>query len=212
MFKSIIKFFQIFFKKKDENEQGVVCELENGPSRPRGVIIDSIDYDEYEEPEIINHDGEKTLFILDDIPDSLTLYRIDFSNIKRRFKKNVDKDFKIVKCVGATAGFKAHKFINVEHNKIDYAILDITLGYIKKLNNGEYLEFDGVDIAIDILEDNPDAKILFSTAHTLNKRNPTMKYYFEKFENNTGKKIEDHYLHKNSERVTPIKGLLYGGS
>lgn len=204
------KLLNLFKKPKEKDEMNSECDIDGGPARPRIDIINSIDYEEYDELVTVNENNDKVLFILDDIPDSLTLYKIDFNNIKRRYGLDIENDFAIVRCVGATAGFKAHKHIVVNNNKIDYAILDITLGYIKKLNNGEYLEFDGVDIAIDILNANPDAKILFSTAHTLNKRNPTMQYYFGKFERLTGKKIEEFYLHKNSNRVEPIKNMLYG--
>jgi len=207
MVKKIIDYVKtlIVDKKSLENKTNI-----EAPTHTRKEIIDSLDYDKYNAPEITCGTPGTNIFILDDIPDSLTLYDIDFSTIKRQYKKNVCNDFQVINCVGSTAGFKAHKFIAIEKNKIDYAILDITLGYLVRLDNGEYIEFDGIDIAIDILGVNPDAKIRFSTAHTLNKRNPTMEYYHNKFTKLTGKKLQNYYFNKNDNRAEKIYQFLYG--
>ena len=53
-------------------------------------------------------------------------------------------------------------------------------------------------------------KFLFLTAHTLNRRNPVLSNYFEKFEESTGKSIEDFYLNKNVDRFNKLYELLYG--
>lgn len=170
-----------------------------------------IDYSKYDDVDTLNSDtkAETVLFIMDDIIDSLTLYNIDLDRVDRNFDKNTRADYKIVTAMGRTAGFKARKYI-YSGGRVDYGILDITLGYVIKLENGEHLEIDGIDIAIDLIEHNPNIKFVFSTAHTLNRRNPDMKYYFNKFELATGRNIEDHYMNKNSSRYKTIHTLLYG--
>ncbi|MGE3593804.1 MAG: hypothetical protein AB7G52_15100 [Arcobacter sp.] len=207
--RDIINKSNSVFKKDSENRIKCCHDGINVISRTRDEIMESMDYSTYKDPVIINKDNDKTLLILDDINVSMALYESDFNRIKRTYSKDIKNDFKVVNVIGTTAGFMAHKYIVVNNNKIDYAILDITLGYIVKLNNGEYLEFDGIDIAIDILKSNQGAKFLFSTAHTLNRRNPTMEYYFSKFETATGLNIEDYYLNKNTDRAEKIYHMLY---
>lgn len=142
------------------------------------------------------------LLILDDIPETISLYSTDFRNINRLYNYNVEEEFNTVKCLGVKAGLTAHKYLELEDGYVDYAILDITLGYIIKFKNGDFEEFDGIDIAIKILEKNPKAKIIFSTAHTMNRRNPDIIRYINKFESATGKDINNYYINKNSDRVT----------
>ena len=155
-------------------------------------------------------DKNITILILDDIPESITLYNSDFLRIGKRYNKNILEDLKIVYTIGRPAGYIAYKYIIEYPNTINYAILDITLGYIIKLEDGEYIELDGIDIAIYLLRHNTNIKFLFSTAHTLNRRNPTMEYYFKKFESETGLNIEDYYLNKNSDRAEKIYNMISG--
>jgi hypothetical protein len=181
----------------------------NAISAPSDNVIE-IDYDSIESPVLLTNDPTKPyLFILDDVVETFILYSIDFKNINRLHSLNVIEDFNIVQCFGSKAGLIAHKYIELDGGKVDFAVLDITLGYVVKLTDGSFVEYDGVDIAIEILKHNKDAKIIFSTAHTMNKRNPDVARYINKFNNNTGLNIDNHYMNKNSDRVTKLYHFLY---
>lgn len=142
-----------------------------------------------------------TLLIVDDC-DINSLYGADFQMIK--VGKNIDiyKLFNIYQATGCSCGVEAVKFIN--NNKIDYAILDLTLGNFCKLNTGssKFIEIDGVDLGIAIKNKNPDVKMIFSTAHIFNTRYPEFQEYIDKFESNTTGKFITHYLNKlNDDRT-----------
>jgi len=171
------------------------------------VKVIKVDLETFDDPNITNPKGRKTFLFMDDIEESDYLFTVDFSNIKKDYGYDIYKELKIVKCYGNNAGFIADKYIT-NNPKIDYAVLDITLGSSIKLASGQYIEYDGVDIALKILENNPKAKILFCTAHTLNRRNPLMQDYINKFEENTNLVIDNFYLNKNDDRVTAYAKFL----
>lgn len=151
--------------------------------------------------------NKETLLIMDDIIDTYTMYEIDFDKIKILNNEDVFKRFNVLKAIGVEAGFLAYKAI-VENIKIDYAILDITVGNMVKFDNGEYLEIDGVDIGLMLLK--KDAKIIFSTVHTMNKKMMVMEYYINKFEDCGKNDIANYTMTKNSERIGPLFNFLYG--
>ena len=174
----------------------------------RDSIVDGIDFTLYTKPLLVNEDTKPNIMIVDDIPDTRFIYHIDFKKIKRDKGLDVYKDFGVVECFSEDAGFMAFDYARrAEH--IDYAILDITLENNIKLDTGEFLQIDGIDIAIELRKHNPNIKILFSTAHTMNRRNTLMDYYFTKFANYTdGEDLMDYYLNKNGDRATAIYNLL----
>jgi hypothetical protein len=201
------KIKDLFKKKVSEkiNNESLLDDLLNGIQDG----VEEIDYDKYPNPEIIDNGSDKTILFLDDMVNMWFLYDLDIHEIKDKYKKDVYEDFNIIKCFGREAGFTAHKFIFKNYKKVDFAILDITLGYGVKLLNGEYVEYDGIDVFLELYKRNPDMKFLFCTAHTLNIKNPTVGYFFKKFESETGLKFKDHYLNKNSKRSEAIYKLLY---
>ena len=194
------------FKSKDSEE---ISDFDNILDDIQDSVV-SIDYDRYPDPEIIDNGKEETILFLDDIPNMWYLYNTDMDRIKSEHGRDIRKEFNIIKCLGEKAGFTAHKFIFKDYKKVDYAILDITLGFGVKLTNSEYVEYDGIDVLLELYKRNPDMKFIFCTAHTLNKKNPTVGYFFKKFESATGLKFEDHYVNKNSDRYKDIFKLLYG--
>lgn len=157
---------------------------------------------------IIKGESERSILVLDDVDMMYNLYMGDFRKIKRNNNADVMADFKIVLSTGYDCGYKAYKYIELG-NKIDYGILDITLGCVMKTRSGEHVEIDGIDIAIQILKQNPDFKFKFVSAHTLNRHNHTMLYYFNKFEQSTGLNIEEYYVNKNGNRAEELYKLLY---
>lgn len=182
--------------------------------KTRDDLIREFDYSKYPEPNIINPEKEQTLLILDDLPDTLCLFTVDFERIERKYKRNPYNDFKIVELIGKECGFSAHKYIKHQlatgKSKVDIAILDITLGYMERVEGGDVIEFDGIDVAIELLKVNPNTKIIFATAHTLDRRDRTMAYYYNKFEKATGKTLDAFYLHKLGDRTDEFHSLIYG--
>lgn len=169
--------------------------------------LDNLDLSVFKEPSTYGV-GDKKLLLLDDVGMMYNLYKITFGRINRMYNVDIENNFNIVASIGKLSGYMAYKYIL--NNKIDYALLDITLGDLvrNKLNNS--VEIDGIDIAIKLLELNPDIKFKFISAHTLNKRNYTMVEYFNKFESVTNLEISKHYIYKNGDMCKDIYSFLYG--
>ena len=199
----IVKRIINWFRKDNIQEEPTetIETIFNSNEYTKDIEILNINMDDFDDPVIINPEKRRTLLLLDDISESEILFNIDFNNIKTKTGYDIFKEFKIVKCYGKYAGFIAAKYLE-KNKRIDYAILDITLGTSIKLANGGYKEYDGIDIGISILNNNKSAHILFLTAHTFNKRNPLMRAYFDKFDSDTDRDITEIYLNKNSDRVS----------
>lgn len=163
--------------------------------------VDCVDYDTFPNPLMHKGKSDLVLLTLDDITESDFLFNIDFQEIYNITRFDPQEVFTTVKCLGPEAGFIAHKYL-LDAYKIDYAVLDITLGYSIKLNNGSYIEYDGVDIALEIMEKFPNAKIAFCSAHAMNRDNNMINKFIDKFEKTTGMNIDKHYINKNGDRVS----------
>ena len=170
------------------------------------------DYEDVALPVIVgNIDSKKVLLLLDDQAAVFDLYDMDFVTIKRKYNFDVMDEFKVVKCMGTDAGFIAHKYLIDNTDSIVIALLDITLGKMVKLETGKTLEFDGVDIALEILDKHPRCKINFCSGHFLSDNNRTLAKYVAKFEK-TGMKLEDYYFNKNDrDRTDKIYRLMTEG-
>lgn len=208
----MLEFIKRLYKRwfvKEEVSTGECCEIIK--QYTRSELIDMIDVDKYPDVEYMNeYDPNKpTILIMDDIPDTYSLYQIDFNKIKIKYKEDIFGNYNVVAALGHEAGFIAYKYI-MSNKRLDYAILDITIGSIVKFDNGEYLDIDGVDIGLVILQ-NTKAKILFSTAHTLNRKNMVMEYYITKFEEYNDEDISKYAISKNNDRVQPIHVFLQEG-
>jgi hypothetical protein len=188
------------------DKQVSVC-TSSSDSKYDTTDLDNLDLTTFKEPTIYGI-GDKKLLLLDDVGMMYNLYKITFGRINRMYNVNVENTFSVVVSIGKLSGYMAYKYIL--NNKIDYALLDITLGDLvrNKLNNS--VEIDGIDIAIKLLELNPDVKFKFISAHTLNKRNYTMINYFNKFESATHLDISKYYIYKNGDMCKDIYNFLYG--
>ena len=189
------------------NDKHVSNNKSSSDSKYNTTDLDNLDLSVFKEPTIYGI-GDKKLLLLDDVGMMYNLYKITFGKINRLYNVNVENNFSIVSSIGKLSGYMAYKYIL--NNKIDYALLDITLGDLvrNKLNNS--VEIDGIDIAIKLLELNPDIKFKFISAHTLNKRNYTMVNYFNKFESVTNLDISKYYIYKNGDMCKDIYNFLYG--
>ncbi len=207
----MLKFFKTmyfnWFGKNNSDCQDVVCQVVKQYTREE--LMNMLDLDKYPDVEYVREfdKNKPTILIMDDIPDTYALYQIDFNKIKIKYNEDVFTNFNVVKALGAEAGFIAYKYI-LSGKRLDYAILDITIGSIVKFDNGEFLDLDGVDIGIAVMR-HTNAKVLFSTAHTLNRKNMVMEYYITKFEEYCDEDITKFSISKNNDRVLPIHTLLY---
>lgn len=187
------------------NKLSLNCPAEKMAKRQN--IIDNIELTYIKDPEVYG-EGNKSLLLLDDVSLVYNLYKTTFNRINRAYNVDMFKDYKIIYSIGSMSGYTAYKYIL--NNKIDYALLDITLGDIVRNSNNEIIEIDGVDIAIKLLELNPNIKFKFISSHTLNMKNYTMIYYFNKFESVTKRKISNYYIYKNGDLSQDIYNFLYG--
>lgn len=174
-------------------------------------ILDTYDFDSVPEPNIINKDADKTILLVDDIPYTKMLFAFDFKTIDTIYNKNVHTDFKIVECFGKKAGWMAYKYCVLNGNKVDFALIDITLGNVIKYKES-MIEVDGIDIACNITNHFPDMKFLLFTSHSLNTKSMVVNKYNTKLKNGLNVYLEDRYLNKNSNRYEHIYNFLYSNS
>jgi len=150
-----------------------------------------------------------TILIMDDYSGMVDLL---YTEVLRIQCCDIGSKFNIITATDEYAAFTVKEYI--EHGgTIDIAFLDITIGGIK-----DGIELDGIDTAIMIKKACPDSEIKFITGHTLNKRNPEIFEFMQKFYNETGfnideeeevkelktqetMKIRKHIIGKNSNRV-----------
>lgn len=207
----MFKFIKNLFVKKECDSSNEVCLINPVPAKTREVLLAEIDFSEYDNPKYLSIiPNAKTILIMDDIPVTEDMYLIDYKKIKTLYKKDILKEFTVIGIFGHNAGFMAEKFIRESGVKIDYAILDINLGNTLRVGIDDFIEFDGIEIASDLKKLYPDVKIIFSTAHTLNIKNSSMIYYYNRFaELFNGSSLSEFGMDKKGDRVTNIYNFLY---
>lgn len=201
------------FGAKNETER--LDEVEAVEDIPNEILLHEVDYSQVPLPDITNPEGEKTVLIVDDQDIISVLYKNDINKIRNELGNDIEKDFRVIRCLDKDSGLTAFKVICIDNIKIDYALLDLTLGCMAKIESKDnkelyrYAEVDGADLGIYIKEKNPDAKILFVTAHTMNKDNAVVGKYADKLKEH-GLNLFDLYLSKNSlTRYQAINDLMY---
>ena len=192
-----------------KNVSTIVTSKPETKVRTKDEILKDVDLESYQDEVYINEydPNRKTILIMDDLPTTEVLYTVDFKNIKLEFGYDVDDKFNIIMLYDRKVGFAALKFFK-KNIKIDYAILDINIDSLEKFDDGDYLDLDGIDIAIELVKINQDVKIIFSSAYTLNARNPLMYDYIVKYENNFNKSLVENTIDKNSIRFKVIHQFL----
>lgn len=175
-------------------------------------LINQVDYEKYPDPEILNPDGDITVLYMDDLQEFMEVNMMDLETIQERYleteeEKALFKRLKFVKCTGLYAGQIAIKYLL--KNKVDKALLDLTLGKEPiEFPNGQILDINGTDVAIELYKHYKDVQIGICTSHTLNKNNPQYHEYMSNFEKYTGEDIMDHYIPRIIKRTENVKQLL----
>lgn len=175
-------------------------------------LIHQVDYEKYPDPEIINPEGDITVLYMDDLQEFMEINMMDLETIKERYletqeERDLFNRLKIVKCTGLYAGQIAIKYL-LKH-KVDKALLDLTLGKEPiEFPNGQILDINGTDVAVELFNRYKDIQIGICTSHTLNKNNPQYHDYMLNFETNTGEDIMEHYIPRIKERTENVKLLL----
>lgn len=212
IFKELIGWF---FKKKEETtntyNETSLYELGNTINlvENKKNLLDAIDITLLPDPEIINPDGKITLMIVDDLDIAFLLYDSDFADLKRVHGEKCLDDFKIVKCHGQHAGNMAWKYLKT--NKVDKALLDISL--IKEpINiNGERVVIEGYDIAINLHKENPNMDIAVCTSNSIGMGSigSVAGIYREIFEEYTKRDFMKAYINRNASRTIGVAELLF---
>lgn len=208
MFENTFNYLKTkLFGNKEENKKDE--EVEQKKALPSDVLLRELDYSNVPPPNIVNPNAEKSLLIVDDYDLSSVLYANDFIKLQEEFNKNVEEDFKVIRCLDKDSGLQAFKLICIDKVKIDYALLDLTLGCLIKLPNDQFVEVDGADLGIYIMELNPNAKIKFITMHTMHMDNFIVAGYAKKLKDK-GIDLSSLYINKNSlARHKDIYNFLY---
>lgn len=209
-FSNTIEYITGLFKKKKEETTSTSSSKEEQPQAlPTEILLNELDFSSYGLPIITNEDKPTNLLIVDDYDLTNVLFSNDFKAMTSEFNHNPNDDFKIYRCLNKNAGYQAWHLVSKLKTKIDYALLDLTLGLVVKLPNGEFIDIDGAELACKILEVNPEAKILFVSAHTNNKENYILKKYSSKLIH-CGLDLYSNYCHKSSpDRYKTIHDFLY---
>ncbi len=145
------------------------------------------------------------------IDDQIEMVNLILMELKRVQCINVYKYFDIIVYTGEYLGFSIIQDIqNNKLPKIDIAILDITLGGID-----DGIEYDGIDVSIELDKRDNNTWINYITGHSMNTKISLIFNYVNKFHNYFGSNIDDElqngrkkYLINKTENRVKIFGQL----
>lgn len=187
--------FDFLFKRDKNNKATVSNTVENSKNSfeslneqvswliTNGWLVDSKYNKENKNILIMDDSEEIILSILDD------LRSIDSPHF------NLSK-FNIITVSTKMAGFDVLEIIkNADRIKIDFALLDIVLGGKKDID-GIRKMLDGVDIAIELLKNNPAVHLLFFSGCIIEETNDSL-HFRTRFENFVGEDMNDYIIPKD---------------
>lgn len=158
--------------------------------------------------------NKKNVFFLDNYEDISIVITAFINKISRELGKDAREDYNFFGVFGINSVRELCKMELLKNVKIDIAVLDLTLEEIVR-NNGTPVTLDGIDVAINILEENEDVEIYFLTSHTLSTKVPTLKKFYTKYAQYIGKEekiLSDVYINKSKFlRDGSLTSVLYKG-
>lgn len=161
------------------------------------------------------HDKKKkNVFFLDNYEDISIVITAFINKISRELGKDARDDYNFFGVFGINSVRELCKMEILKNIKIDIAVLDLTLEEIVR-DKGMPVTLDGIDVAINILEENKDAEIYFLTSHTLSTKVPTLKKFYAKYAQYIGKGgkiLSDVYINKSKFlKDGSLTSILYRG-
>lgn len=199
---SIYEYLKSFFDKKND-----ITEVDY--VRPTDILVEEVETIIPDVEYVIDNRDKNApvILIMDDFRGMTNLIK---DELKRVSCCDIYDKFTIVIATGEFAGFSVEKEID-KGLVVDIGFLDITLGGVIR-----GLEYDGIDVAIMVKNQNPKSLIKFVTGHTLNRKNPEIFQFITRFENYFKVPIDEtesvisrdgvvdiykHIIQKNSDRV-----------
>ncbi len=136
----------------------------------------------------------QTILIMDDYQSMVDLIAKELKRIDCGEGCVIYENYNIVSASSEYAAFIVENALLNDGLRVDIAFLDITLGGV--MNN---LELDGIDIADILKRANPNCNVKLLTGHTLNKKNPEIFKFFQKFEDVFDRQIDERRTITNGE-------------
>ena len=200
------------YKKLDLMEKRAVVEMIAPVSIPTNdkknlVIVDDNEIAGEITKEDVGILGSIASFIREDstlskIPEKYKpiLEKLDNDTLYSLSTLDMD-DFNIILITGKMAGFQLVSAIG-RGLRVDYAVLDIILGG-SGVYKGETSIIDGIDLAGDILDRNPEANVMFYTGCSFEKGQDEYKRVSK-----LTSRINDMVLFKNNDLLYKKKRLI----
>lgn len=201
---NILDYFKSFFKKAEQPIEEVVDYV-----KPSDILVEEVETYIPDVEYVVDNRAKNApvILIMDDFKGMTNLIKDELNRVPCC---EIYDNFTIVIATGEFAGFSVEKEID-RGLIVDIGFLDITLGGVIR-----GLEYDGIDVAIMIKNQNPKSLIKFVTGHTLNRKNPEIFQFITRFENYFKLPIDEtetvigrdgavdiykHIIQKNSDRV-----------
>lgn len=162
-----------------------------------------------------NYDkNKKNVFFLDNYEDISIVITAFINKISRELGRDARDDYNFFGVFGINSVRELCRLELLKKVKVDIAVLDLTLEEIVR-DKGMPVTLDGIDVAINILEENKDAEVYFLTSHTLSTKVPTLKKFYSKYEQYIGKGekiLSDVYINKSKFlKDGSLTNILYRG-
>ena len=168
--------FNNYFDLNELEDQKIIDELRSKISKEneiKMIDINSLNLNPDKINFLLSDDHPGALFQMYNDVKTILKKQYDFIQINDENKNKIINcefninDFNIIKIGSELAPYKIKNLILQQNLKIDIAIIDIIYGGVV-LKDNKSVFLDGIDLAKIILENNPDALILFYSGCSLN--------------------------------------------
>ena len=153
-------------------------------------------------------DSDFSILVVDDHIGMVKTIVDDLSRISTETDCRILDNHNIYEASTMMAGFSARNFIKNSGVVINYAILDVTLNGIA-IEGGEKIELSGIDTAIQLLEVNPQCKIVICTGHDISSEKSIIYKELDKFRSYLKRDdISDIVINKTDNRSERFKEIF----